>query len=107
LGQVEKNGTLGQGVTAFEKGNKGGKTDRESGQQDVPADDPGELNARQQNRVKRQSSSPLWSSFGSAGFASAVVDHGDQPPAGVPYFARRRKIAWNFCGFIMGIRGNV
>jgi hypothetical protein len=54
----------------------------------MPADDPGELDARQKNRIKMQSSS-----FLSLGFEGAAIDHPDQAPAGVPYFARRRKVA--------------
>jgi hypothetical protein len=66
---------LSQGVAALQKGDEGSETDSEGRQQDMPADNPGELNARQQDRVKAQALSSLVLGSGTAGFAAAAIDH--------------------------------
>ena len=42
----------GEEVQAFEHRDVGGEPDRERRQQDVPGDDPGELQARQEDRIE-------------------------------------------------------
>jgi hypothetical protein len=42
----------GREVKPFQDGDVGGHADREGGHEDVPADQPGELEARQKNRIK-------------------------------------------------------
>jgi len=48
LREIQEHGAPGQRVGAFEEGNEGGQADGEGRQQDVPADDPGKLNAGQE-----------------------------------------------------------
>jgi hypothetical protein len=44
--------TAGHDVQALQDRNVGGHADREGGHEDVPADHPGELQARQQHRIE-------------------------------------------------------
>jgi hypothetical protein len=59
LRQIEEDGALGQRIGAFEEGDEGGQPDGEGRQQDMPADDPGKLDAGEEFRIKMHVRTPV------------------------------------------------
>ena len=59
LREIEEHGAPGQRIGAFKEGDERGQADGEGRQKDVPADDPGELDAGEEFRIEMHVRTPV------------------------------------------------